>query len=461
MAAGSSPSLQIQIPPAETTTEDRVDGSGGDDNEFSYCDFMMLGRTGQGKSTVGNKLLGIDPETCKPYKEETKIEQWGYDGDEQYFFETGDGKESVTKKCKVLSNGTVRVMDTRGFADTEMTKKYGVVQGNLQSFRWILQAQRANDMRFSRVIYFFPQRGPPPERADGTLQEEIKVMHGYFGQKIFDIMVIVVTNNKRSNYQQLGYCDEDKIEIQKLFKSAFEKIVADEQKEKKADSIPEHKCPPVVYIPFNEDHKEVFKLINGAEVISAEEYFAFSPEYPKDPKFRGEQNDPQVSIKYETPHEEKIRAFRQNRGKRFTFEDRCTRCAIKLIHERQESGEELPIAVIYPNGDQDVYDDSYCHPRFIPKFTKPVRIGGGIIHVITLGIFKKIYEYITKRKWPVFTSSEEVCIKCEKPPGSETCHAVNQWFEIAKGQAIKVDHSRELDMIKILVEDAGEEAKSS
>ena len=455
-AARAVSGLQIQIPPASGRD---VASTNDDDDEFSYCDIMMLGRTGLGKSTVGNKLLGINPETNKPYKEDTKIDQFGYDGDEQYFFETGDGKESVTKKCKVLSKEKIRVMDTRGFADTELTRKYGVIQGNLQSFRWILQAQRAHDLRFSRVLYFFPQRGPPPERADGTLQEEIKVMYGYFGQKIFDIMIILVTNNKRPHSQMAGYCEEDKTEIQELFMSAFEKIVSDDQKEGE-EPTPIHKCPPVVYIPFDEDHSKVFELVNGAQLISAEEYFSFSPEYPIDPEFRGEVcTHSQVTLRYGTSREEFRKTLRQNRGKQLSFEDRCSKCAIKLVFERQPSGEELPIAVIYPNGDQDVYDHSYCHPLFIPQYTRLQKNLGGIAHILTLGM-GKLYEYATKNKsWPSFTSSDEVCIKCNEPPGSPSCFAVNQYYEIA-GNMEKIDHKRELDIVQLLGEETVDQANT-
>ena len=353
----------------------------------------------------------------------------------------------------------IRVMDTRGFADTEMTQQYGVIQGNLQSFRWVLQAQRANDMHFYRVLNFFPQRGPP-ERADGTLQEEIKVMYGYFGQQIFDIMVIIVTNNKRPHFQRAGYSEEDIIEIKGLFLSAFEKIVAEEQKDVE-ERVPARECPPVVYIPFDEDYLEVFKLINGAQVISAEEYFSFSPEYPLDPEFRGELGDSsQVTLKYGTPREEFKKALRQNRGRLLSFEDRCSKCAIKLVFERQTSGEELPIAVIYPNGDQDVYDSSYCHPLLVPKYTKVEKVFGGIAHIITLGM-GKLYEYATKNKsWPSFTSSDEVCIKCNKAPGSQSCHPVNQHFEIA-GKMEKIDHKRELDTVELLEEETNQETTQS
>ena len=422
MAANAMPS---QILSAD---RDRAEGTDGD--EFSYCDMMLLGRTGLGKSTVGNKLLGINPETNRPYKDGTEIKQWGHHIDGKSYFETGDKIESVTKTCKVLSNDTVRVMDTMGFADSEMTERYGLMKGNLQGFRWILQAQRAHDLRFTRVIYFFPQRGPP-DRVEGTLLQEIEVLYGYFGQKIFDIMVVVVTNSKKPYHQLAGFDEEDITKTRHVFTVAFEKVV----KPKNGATS----CPPVVYIPFNEDDEKVFELINGAAVISDADYLIFSPEYPKHSKLCGEQSDALFSLKYETSHKEKKKAFQKYRGTCFTFENRCTRCAIKLVYERQKSGEELPIAVIYPNGDQDAYDNSYCHPLFIPKSTQPVPISVWIWQMIK----------------SIFTSpgADEECIKCKKPPGSDPCHPVNQWYEIIEGQIMKVDHSCEVDTVKLL-EDA-------
>lgn len=422
MAANAMPSQILSV------DRDRAEGTDGD--EFSYCDMMLLGRTGLGKSTVGNKLLGINPETNRPYKDGTEIEQWGHHIDGKSYFETGDKIESVTKTCKVLSNDTVRVMDTMGFADSEMTERYGLMKGNLQGFRWILQAQRAHDLRFTRVIYFFPQRGPP-DRVEGTLLEEIEVMYGYFGQKIFDIMVVVVTNSKKPHHQLAGFDEEDIAKTRHVFTVAFEKVA---KPEKGATS-----CPPIVYLPFDEDYEKVFELINGATVISDADYLMFSPEYPKHSELFEEQRDAQFSLKYETSHKEKKKAFQKYRGTCFTFENRCTRCAIKLVYERQKSGEELPIAVISSNGDQDAYDNSYCHPLFIPKATQPVQIGGGV--------------YKVKGNKRIKRSSDEVCIKCKKPPGSDPCHPVNQWFEIVKGQIIKVDHSCEMDIVKLL-EDA-------
>ena len=416
------------------------------DDEPSYCDILMVGRTGFGKSTVGNKLLGIDPETKSLLGEHeegeditTVIQQWDFDGDKRPYFETGDGMESVTKKCKVLSNEKkiIRVLDTVGFADSENTRKYGVIKGNLQSFRWILQAQRGYDLRFSRVVYFLPTRGPP-ERGEGTIQEEIKVMYSFFGEMIFNIMVIVVTNKKQDRYQQFGFSEEDITATEDVFKFVFRKATG-------AD-LP--KFPPVKYIPFNENYKKVRNTIIGAEVISDAEKMFFSPEFPKQRNFGIDIDGDTIPT---VPRNELRQAFKK-RSVCFRFEDRCSRCAIKLVHERQPSGEELPVAVIYENGDEEVYDNSYCHPFFIPKYSQPVKIIGGIVHIMLLGL-GKVYEVVLNRKsWPGFLNDEEMCVKCKKPPGSDSCAPVNQYVKI-NGEKYKVDHKRELDALQILEEE--------
>ena len=387
-----------------------------ENDKSCYYDVLVIGRTGQGKSTLANKFIGVDPETRSLFIEPERgegivkdvIRRWDCNENDEPYFETGNGIESVTHRCKVLSNeiDKNRLLDTVGFADFELTAKYGVVQGNIQSFRRILQVQRQCELRFSRVVYFFPARGPP-RRADGTLLEEIKVMYDYFDTKIFDIMVVVATNDERG--QGLEFTQEDLNRAEEVFITAFEKI--------SQSRLP--KCPPVIYLPLNATPKEVSDKVVGAPVISDADTLCYSPEFPRYP--------PRVEL---------------------SFENRCTRCAVKIVYQRLHDGTKNPVKVIYGNDDEEQYDNSGCHPLFIPKHSKFVKFVGGIGHILTLGTFKLV-EWLLDgsiRVWPSFFDGQEKCIKCKKSPGSPTCCPVNQYAEV-NGERVFVDHTTKLDKL--------------
>lgn len=385
-------------------------GQGSEETGPKYYDVLMVGRTGYGKSTVGNKLLGIDSDTKSILGAgqtegniSSVIKLWDDVNDDQKpFFETDDGSESVTMTCKLLSNEKTmhRVLDTKGFTSTDRAQQYGVMKGNLEILQQILQAQRDYDLRFSRVLYFLPNRGPL-ERSDGNLQEEIRVMHSFFGQKIFDVMIIVATNHKSGNYQQVGFGKNDITDTQQVFKHAYKEITG--------CNLP--KCPPVVYIPFNEDHEKIVENIIGAEVIS------------EDKLLETKKEDGPSSDRMEPP----------------CFETECTNCGIQTVQERLPSGEVKLLQVISSDEGEEVYDKSKCHPSFAPKHSRCKKITGGILHCILLG-FGVLYELLSQnRLWPGCFNSEEVCVHCGNPRGSNGCVTIKQDIKV-KGKEYRVDH---------------------
>ena len=351
-----------------------------------------------GKSTTGNKLIGSKENKKYAYQtfysKPTMLLNNTVSEDDieinKIEFQEGDSIQSTTTTCQLIANKDLKicVLDVKGFSDSYTTLENGVYLGNLQIVRDVLRVQQDQNITFNRILYFLPCRGIP-EKIDGYLQEELRVLHYFFGKNIFQCMVIVLTNNPLENLAL--HLDDSSVEFAK-------KVFVEGVKE--SCKLTLDKCPPIVHININDSSEEVRRKIISADVIEAP------------------------------------------RKKLVAAEHVCMKCASKILPPTSSNDTNKTVVIDGKSGKRVQINDSYCHPEMIPKHSTLVKVLGSIGNVLTIGV-----AYMTIGTPGIF-NSEEKCINCAQAPGKPGCLKFGANYLHGYGNAdisnkIVVNHSYE------------------
>lgn len=418
----------------------------GKKSEIDYDDFLVIGSSGRGKTTTADKLLVANPtkfdygksiplggdqvvvdavnkqlkytditmwlgtlnkeyethlkflDNCRkspnPHTQINKVRSAAIDESMAVFEET--------TQVEVLSNETskVRVMDVPGFFDgASIIPKNTDLQSpteslninNLGIMRSIIRIQTTLAMKFKRILYFLPSRGPL-ERADAVLRLELNWMAHFFGKAIFKIMVLVATVPSTMSEMPMDdekkFSDRDVQLTKKNFRKALQETFRSFSDHTPSDDpLPD---PPLIFISQTNTCEEILAKVKEAAVV---------------------EDGLNLQIDKNT----------------------CSQCGVKIgIVKGQRVtcyfGEDLTDGI--------PYEESTCHPHFIPKYTRIDKIWGSFKYFASL-------QWIVGKSWPVFAG--EKCIECGELPNTQGCMQVaKEYRKNAIGIVKIIDHTNQV-----------------
>ncbi len=395
---------------------------------IDYNDIMIVGKTGMGKTTTADKLLVANPDGHNyqgAEHSEPTVESEHVRADDLSIWLLSDTPNEITRVKQRLKNliffrglnepheeinrshsveedsnrptlsfelvsnesTKVRVLDVPGFfgegdagaciasAGEKAQHSVSVAVGRM---RMILQIQTAMHMNFRRILYFLPLHGAL-KRLDAYLETELTTLAKYFGKSIFNCMVVAATMPSEAfeDGNQVTLSDRAIAQTKQNFAAILSRVFPNERE------LPD---PPVIYVSMADTCEAVLAKVMNAPVACDH-----------------------IALEFDTLI--------------------CARCGSKAKVVKSEK-----VAVYTDETETNTipYDESACHPLFIPKYTKVDRILGGIAHLVTFGQFLG--------RWPSFRSLHEECVRCQKAPGSHGCTPVRTRCEMYR-KYFMVDHT--------------------
>ena len=253
-------------------------------------------------------------------------------------------------------------------------------KSNLIIVRHIIHIQALEKLKFNRVIYFLPHNAQT--RADRAMQLEISNMIKFFGQSVFECMVLVgtVTRHISSNADITSEVKLPLKELQK-YRQNFEDTLRREFAERQEDTTG-LLIPPIIFIAMTDSCEDILHKIKSASITTRNSLLAFNSKT-------------------------------------------CCKCGIELgttntICEYRKPGAK-PWTSAVP------YEDSFCHPKIQSVYT---------LRSVLLGIL-----LLVVLKW---NFADEKCVYCKMPPGSKGCWKATKEFSHGN-ETIKVHHLSQLD----------------